>query len=977
MNFSMKYWAHHKKRAATLLGVIMVSTMAMTVGMLLARSASQGSVEKALYASGEYELAANPVGKSQLEVLSESGQVAQYGVILNGGVCKTKYSDAVFFGAFDSDASQRMFHYTPEKGGRYPKASGEICGYKDTFRRLGVAPYIGSRLTLELYNAEGAQIGEKEFTVTGVLDEADSLYGVKRSMADAYSEEKGVFAEAGEKWDFPELFISREDLPDSCTMTALIRCAADAVPSETARALADRGIPVWTPNPDMLSALSTIAMVDYETENDLYSRAHLSYNDFYASILIPAFLGITILASFISVYVVMADAMKERQKQFGLYRSMGMSMGEVRRRLFMEGFFFDFTGVAAGYAAGIFIYVIYLQAVNAVSDVSVCSAFCVHRIAGAVSLNPFVYPWLLGLVFSAAALGVSMLRFLRLSPNEMLAPEKTAALSGRHKRRFRRRRALGRITGRKLSGNRAVSLLIFLTGWSFVFGAAFMMGKADSDNWLFYPKLDDAEEADADYVARKDIEQTMCGDVTFNRHGEGISADDLSALAASGDVDSVRGVIKLPGLKVYGSGGNLSAAQQEALAPLNIENDWQDYLVEMEEKSKIALGYAASDRLYGLPCVAVDSGFMTERLSKYVVSGGLDMKGMAEGKKVAIVEYPDAEMDSPFSIGDMVSLTDSVIHDPYIEDFDFSESNAPEGYEPAFYYDYKGDYEGEEMKHIAGYAFGEKVVFDAQVCAVLHVDDEKLKNLMYSESYVWSDASYSHRISPGYGILCITDALPGWGLPDRCYTDVQVNLKPDADVERFERQWYTVIGNSGAVKSISRMDVRQSIAQTDRMNMILFASMILLVIFTGCFGMVSAYYFAVNKNMGNLQVLRAVGISRRALVFCHVRELLLWPLWAVVTSLLPIAVFDMVKRYAYYYAFTLGHNAVFSADNGKLIQNWSTRFPWYIELWKQPIALIMAVAFLIITLLNIAAAAMPLVHMQKADIITGIRTDDF
>lgn len=83
-----------------------------------------------------------------------------------------------------------------------------------------------------------------------------------------------------------------------------------------------------------LMSLSTIAVVDYQTENELYERAHLAYNDFYSSYLIPAFLGIVLIVSFISIYGVMSGAMLEREKQLGLLRSIGMSKAGAARTLF-------------------------------------------------------------------------------------------------------------------------------------------------------------------------------------------------------------------------------------------------------------------------------------------------------------------------------------------------------------------------------------------------------------------------------------------------------------------------------------------------------------------------------------------------------------------------------------------------------------------------------------------------------------------
>ena len=976
MNISAKYWHHHKRRVMVLLGTIMVSTMAMTAGVFLARSASQGNVEKILNACGNYDLVTLPIEEEQLETLAQNKHVAEYGIILNGGLCQTQYSKAVPFGAFDTEQAQEMFHYVPEKGGRYPAAPGEVCGYRETFHTLSVAPALGNHFTLELYDVQGTYIGGREYTIVGILNEADSELGDIRSLENSSVAADRLHSFSEGETNLPEIFFCSEDLPEGCTMTAMICCTPDAIPSLkkecVAIELAEQGIETWFQMPNRLGSLRSIAGVVAWTQNELYARAELSYNDFYSSILIPVFLGIVLLVSFISVYAVMADAMKERRRQFGLYRSMGMSIREVRRRLLGEALCFAVAGVVMGYVLGLILYLAYLHICNAVSDVYVYSAFSVHPVAQAISLSPYVWPWLLGFLFSTVALAAPVLFSTRLSPNEMLSPEKAAVPSARRDKGSSYGRILCKVTGKKLSGNRPVAFLIFITGWTFVFGAAFMMGKADSDNVMLYEQLAVSESTGVDYVARKDIYDTMWGNVLFNRHNEGISAENMDVLAASEDIASIKGTIKLPGLKVFCDGSNLSGQQKDALAPLNIENNHQnEFLRELYDKTKTAQGYDADDLLYRVPGTAADRDFL-QSLAPYVRAGELDMEGLANGSKIVIVEYPAAELPNPFSVGDLVSLTDVVIQDPYVEAWDFSQNMMPEGYEPTFYYDYTD----KSVTGAEGYSFGSKVVFNAQVCAVLQVDDESLKSMFDAESYVFND-THSGYISPGYGIMCCTDALSVWGLPDQRYTDVYVNLTPDADVDRFEFLWYRIIGTSGKMESVSKMDVKRRIARTDRSNLILFASMILLVIFTGCFGMINAYHFAVNRNMRNLQILRAVGINKKALVVSHIRELFLCPLWAVATSLLPVIVFDLVKRYACYYAFELGHNTSSLADNGTQIINWTLRFPYYIEIWKQPLPLIMAVVFLCLVLLNIAVAVAPLRQIQKANIVDGIRTDDF
>ncbi|MCH5253352.1 MAG: hypothetical protein J1F41_00400, partial [Lachnospiraceae bacterium] len=119
MNLSTKYWKHHKGRGAALFAAIMISTMSMTFGVFLARSASQTRVEDRLDFAGDYDIVVPLVNETELSRLPEYWEISQYGTILNGGTCKTKYSAALRFGAMDHENTWELFHYKPEKQGRY------------------------------------------------------------------------------------------------------------------------------------------------------------------------------------------------------------------------------------------------------------------------------------------------------------------------------------------------------------------------------------------------------------------------------------------------------------------------------------------------------------------------------------------------------------------------------------------------------------------------------------------------------------------------------------------------------------------------------------------------------------------------------------------------------------------------------------------------------------------------------------------
>ena len=129
--------------------------------------------------------------------------------------------------------------------------------------------------------------------------------------------------------------------------------------------------------------------------------------------------------------------------------------------------------------------------------------------------------------------------------------------------------------------------------------------------------------------------------------------------------------------------------------------------------------------------------------------------------------------------------------------------------------------------------------------------------------------------------------------------------------------------------------------------------------------------------MKNIQIMRAVGMSRKKLTHVYIREMFLWPFVEVVTSLVPIQIFDMVRKYAYHYAFDLNHNSFTVAENGKSVICWQALFPWYIEMWNQPVISVMIIAFATLVLVNICAGIVPMRGLKKMNIAEGIRNDCF
>ena len=245
---------------------------------------------------------------------------------------------------------------------------------------------------------------------------------------------------------------------------------------------------------------------------------------------------------------------------------------------------------------------------------------------------------------------------------------------------------------------------------------------------------------------------------------------------------------------------------------------------------------------------------------------------------------------------------------------------------------------------------------------------------------MWNDRN-TKTISPGFNLICTENAVKKWGYPDQTYTDVYFKLKANAarkDVDAFEVAWYQIVGKSGkSMDGVSRRDVLQRIRRGEQANLSIFAIMICLVVITGMFGLINGYLFAARRNESEFQLLRAIGISRKRLFVLCMKKKLVLPVCAVVTSILPVIIFDKTRLYAKHYAFDLDHNTYTTLKSGKNVICWQARFPWYIELFGQPVVLVAVIALLLMTGMNLLVGYVQLKELKKQSIVEGIRNDEF
>ena len=967
MNLSLKYWKNHKGRAFSVIFAIMISTAAVTCTSFLSRSAAADKYSEYINTSGDYDITIPFADDETVNILSECPEVDKTGFLHIGGTCGTETSREVFYGSFQDDMSKKLFCYKLEGSGRYPQKSGELAAYRSTLESMGIAPVLGNTVSLNLYDCGKNFFCQKEFAVVGILDDGGDENNVRR-----YNDTE----QNKEKFELPEIFISREDMPKDFETAALVLCSSDTDPVKFGDFLR-KNFSLRFQQQFRLVFMNLTSHVQAESADRLYERAKsFGDKDFYTGQMIPVFSAVIFLVSFISVYDITSTALIERRRQIGLLRCMGMSKKRALLMQLKEALALILAGTLGGYILGVLVYLPVPFTANRLLGMNLSYSFIVDKMVEASSVNPYMYPLLFGLLSSVPAVAIPYFKDIKKSPLEVFTySEKTAVKFGKSFK-VTKGGVMRKVLDGRLSGRIAVLIIISAIAVSSVFGTAFFLGKSDFEARQLQNKLAEVNSCGSDYYGSRDFEEAMASTIVqFNRHSEGLSADDYVSFKDSPDVKEALAVMKIPGMQIMCKKDDNSSetlAVKNALEPANTKNGVEDFLWELFDKTLKAQGYSENDVMFNIPAIALDSEFL-EETDKYVVSGEIDIDALKEGREILIVQYEGKESVNPYKVGDLLTLTDTVINDPAVEEFNFTEAagRMPPGYEPSFYYD---DTDGLRT-NTPGYAFGEKAVFESRVGAILTVTDQRLISLLSTPCVGIRNKSDMSKVNLGFNIVCSVDAPENWGLPDKNYTDILVNLKPHADEDRFQLLWYSAMGRAN-LRGVSRASVQRQIRLNTASYMLICVFMVIIIIVLGLYGIVNASRLKILQNGRNISVLKAIGIKNKNLAKHYILSSLKYPVIAAVLSVIPIFLFEAVGNYAHEYIVNNAQAVQFD-QQGRMTAGWQQSFPWMIELWEQPVFCIVAVTFLIITAISLLANLIPLRQIRKKSITEGMRKDNF
>ena len=948
INLSLRYWLGHKSRGFAVILAVAVAMAALTCTAFLVRGASETHLEGVLGGCSFEDFTLIDVDSEILDKYQNDNRVDDWGILYRDGKIITSDDTEFVFGAMTEKCAP--IYRFPFEVGNYPEKSGEIAVPRTMLEALGYPVGVGMTISVDLYDFDDNLIGTGNYTVSGVLKDQSEYYfdPIKRGY---YKPGFSLERHYG-----PIVFLHPSDLSQNAKTDLLIVSEKSEKYYSLKKEFSENKMDYVEGGGRISKMWDITNQRTGDTEEEMLESLKHARPDEYTRTLIPVFTAVTMIVAFVSIFSVISTSLSERRRQLSMLRCIGMSKKKAILMLLSETLVLVAIGLAVGFAFGIGAYFLTYFIQKNVLGMETYLAFSVHPAVAAVTANPYILPLLSCFICGFLAIIIPAIIELRRSPAEGLQdkPQKKGDSLFQFKNKSL---LLGKISGGLLQ-NLPYYIIVIAVVWTGVFGCTYFAAKTDANTSQNRKKLE-TELHGLDYLAHRK-EFYALGNAQLNRHFLGIAPEYAEKVMDHSEVEKAFKVIEIPSTKVIFERGSLDEETEKILAPSNTAISIFPGLDELFYKTLEFQGYRADEVMYNIPTVAVSNDIMAE-LSKYLVEGEISVDKLRSGEEILVVRSSDTAL---FSVGDSVSMNDVIIEDRAAEEYDFEKGGVPEGAEPSFYFKYT-DEEAPVLQ--PGYAFGKRLDFTVKIGGVLEFTDDSLSDFLKTGSVIGRSS---------FQFICDEEAISAWGLPDRNYTKIGVILNKKANVEEFEKTWFEVVRNSPDIGSNSVSKIRHKLNNTRNSNSSIFMAIMITVVILGLVGIVNSANLRVRKGLHSFSTARALGLTRNGLTAVIMRQGIICALLGAVTSVIPLGVYEMVRRSAEEFRIN-GGITMLTPENSVYEYTWQDNFPTHIELWKQPIFLIILAVLAAVCAVILISNMIPARWIAKKNITEALRNDDF
>ena len=895
IKLALKYWIRHFNHLVSILLSLVVCICGLMSVVACVRVNNQHEFDFYLSSFGAYNYVLKNVEEATLDRIDLEGLFEKSGSIFAGGECESSLGSRYYMGSVD-EMGEELFHLFCIEG-TYPRHKYEIAASRGVLEGLGGSARVGSQILLNIYADNGDLVEKKSFVVSGIVETLKN----ERPL------------NIGEKASMPSVFVFEDYFKSKIKgeKNILAREKKD-VSSEMINGILTKNkiefddIPYYY-TAEMLMLKNDTDALEPMNYDGMQKNMEASHKGFETEVIIPALCLCIGLILFLTVYTGMYRIIMDRKKVYNIYDLMGMQGKRIVRCIITETTVIIIMGVILGYTIGM-----------------ICSKYITNELVSQYGISELVKELTVDPnVVSLGVCGISMI----------LAVIKSF-LSSRIKREKRPKKMKGNMLTRIAFQDGASSFfiiisLLILIGCLF-FGVLYMMEKTRLEKEDINNYITDKGVGEYDFLVEKNFEKSNIAVAQLNRHFGGIPSYVISSLKRINGVVDVRSCIQIKSTKIVESTSNKRIR--------NLLHDvWMRGLdvargegYELFEKSIGCQGYKENEELYNVATVCVDDD-MLKMLHEYICEGDINTPEIKSGKEVIIVIDGENENDSnPYKVGDRITISDVVIREKNIEEFDFSRGDLPKNLSPSFKYNAFGNEED-------GYSFGKRVDLKVKIGAIVRLNDYEYKSFYLSDS-LCGDV--------GFNFLTSTKAPVVWGLPDKNATLVSVKADKSKLDDEMLTQWNRCINSCRDVVIENILDIEKESKEVENRNLNSSIVLFILLFVCGMLGVLNTLKRELIIHKYDLGTLFILGLKTWKMRALYIRYILNCAAKSTCIAWIPVWIFVQERN-----RLTTNSDSMISLDTA-----WSKGFPIHFDFERYNLKLLYAFVILFTMIIIITGA---------------------
>ena len=970
---SIQYWLQHKRRLLTFMFVIIIGTIALYSSGMLVRSNKQAILDEELRILGNYDMILYSISEQDSSEISSKDYISSYGQYHEIGYVRSLNGADSNAAYFDNNNSENLYYLTCTKG-HYPQKNNEVAIDITTAKTLGIKPYPGEKIQLQLYFDDDSKIIENEYTVCGVFDAINqTVYGgwyrYPPSMNIDQVRMPGIF-----------FYKDIDDICDSSTVTAFFQTdqtnldeIKNNINSEY-KSINQNQISIPSGRRYAYTYVLGISELVYQKygDNSLNTIFKAIKNgdcikDFYSAVLMPVFAILIAIIVLLSIISMTSNILKDKHENFAILRCLGFEKKQLVYYVIFDFTFITVLFIIIGVLIGKLVHIVMIKALNSLYELNLHNGFSCNDLVKNVTFNPLVLSVIIVLSCVELSVAISLIKDSKLTPIKLLntSHKKKSPLKGKNEFIIDNWKKL--VSERINFCNHTVVFISIIVMGVTVFGYTYFHALADRNNVEYEYEKEQYGLSDWDYKAEKSKQSYMYTFDLENHHDYGVDYTCYQELLEQPFVKDCFAKISNNSTRLSFDKNNneelllkLENYNSRQYKNINEDNALEVALRDAENAMITEIGYKDDEQIYSIPTVGICDEYLM-KLNSYLVDGQINLEKLNSGEEVilALSEREYESIGSMFKVGDRVPLSD-VIFNSEEESIDFGIFQPSEIKEPVF----KKVVNTSEADNIpvTSYAFGKRYDIKTNIGAIIVLNEEIISQKLFTPSNNYK----------GINLLCSIKEFSSWGLPDKKLTDLMLKVDTEYSLNKIDSYWYNLLSDSKGITVASTAEITNCMNAGISKTMSVYFCMVIVLITLAIITISISLYSSIRMKSNSFAVLRSCGMSIQQVSHMIFLKNLFYPIIGVLFAIIPTAICQHFFNY-------IKHKV----DSGEWNSMQSNEIPWYhyipfrYNLYEYNIIKILIIIFGLYVFIIIMITAIQMRLLSKQSITAELEKSSF